>query len=98
MHKKKNVILLVVLAVFVVGIGWFISRERRSFTRHQFRGQAQVWYCPMHPWIKSDKPGVCPICGMALVPWHSHNQEATTGLQQEYQVMYRLKYLNKDNN
>ncbi|MEI8294733.1 MAG: efflux RND transporter periplasmic adaptor subunit [bacterium] len=23
---------------------------------------------PMHPWIKSDKPGFCTICGMALVP------------------------------
>lgn len=22
----------------------------------------------MHPWIKSDKPGKCPICGMDLVP------------------------------
>ena len=24
--------------------------------------------CPMHPWVKSDKPGNCTICGMALVP------------------------------
>jgi len=23
---------------------------------------------PMHPWIKSDKPGKCTICGMDLVP------------------------------
>jgi hypothetical protein len=23
--------------------------------------------CPMHPEVKSDKPGACPICGMALV-------------------------------
>jgi Cu(I)/Ag(I) efflux system membrane fusion protein len=22
----------------------------------------------MHPWIKSDKPGNCTICGMKLVP------------------------------
>lgn len=35
------------------------------------RGQAQaktIYTCPMHPQILSDKPGVCPICGMALVP------------------------------
>jgi Cu(I)/Ag(I) efflux system membrane fusion protein len=24
--------------------------------------------CPMHPFIVSDKPGTCPICGMSLVP------------------------------
>ena len=29
---------------------------------------ATVYQCPMHPWIKSDKPGdKCTICGMALV-------------------------------
>mgnify|MGYP001415343075 CR=1 FL=1 len=29
---------------------------------------AQVYQCPMHPWIKSDKSGdKCTICGMALV-------------------------------
>jgi Cu(I)/Ag(I) efflux system membrane fusion protein len=77
MYKNKNVILLLVIAVFVIGIGWFSSRERRSFTR-QVQGKTQVWYCPMHPWIKSDKPGVCPICGMALVPGHEHHQEVTT--------------------
>jgi hypothetical protein len=22
----------------------------------------------MHPWVKSDKPGRCTICGMALTP------------------------------
>ncbi|MBK9358823.1 MAG: heavy metal translocating P-type ATPase [Bacteroidales bacterium] len=27
-----------------------------------------VFTCPMHPEIKRDKPGSCPICGMDLVP------------------------------
>lgn len=26
-----------------------------------------VYYCPMHPTVTSDKPGHCPICGMSLV-------------------------------
>lgn len=29
---------------------------------------AGMWYCPMHPSYRSDKPGDCPICNMALVP------------------------------
>jgi heavy metal translocating P-type ATPase len=27
-----------------------------------------VWTCPMHPQIRRDEPGSCPICGMALEP------------------------------
>jgi len=27
-----------------------------------------VWTCPMHPAIRQDRPGACPICGMALEP------------------------------
>ena len=29
--------------------------------------QAQVYTCPMHIEVTSDKPGTCPKCGMALV-------------------------------
>lgn len=28
----------------------------------------QLWTCGMHPQVIRDKPGVCPICGMALTP------------------------------
>ncbi len=27
-----------------------------------------IWTCPMHPEIRRDGPGACPICGMALEP------------------------------
>ena len=27
-----------------------------------------IWTCPMHPQIRRDGPGSCPICGMALEP------------------------------
>ena len=31
--------------------------------------QAIAYYtCPMHPTVKADKPGACPICGMTLQP------------------------------
>ena len=30
--------------------------------------EGQIWTCPMHPSIRSPKPGSCPICGMDLVP------------------------------
>ncbi len=30
--------------------------------------EGTVWTCPMHPEIRRDGPGQCPICGMALEP------------------------------
>jgi P-type Cu+ transporter len=32
------------------------------------RSAAAEWTCPMHPEIVRDRPGACPICGMALEP------------------------------
>jgi Cu+-exporting ATPase len=30
--------------------------------------EGTIWTCPMHPQIRQDHPGACPICGMALEP------------------------------
>ncbi|WP_340587215.1 heavy metal translocating P-type ATPase [Erythrobacter alti] len=30
--------------------------------------EGTMWTCPMHPEIRQDHPGACPICGMALEP------------------------------
>ncbi len=29
---------------------------------------ASGWTCPMHPQVRRDRPGSCPLCGMALEP------------------------------
>jgi Cu(I)/Ag(I) efflux system membrane fusion protein len=34
---------------------------------HAASSPTRVYQCPMHPWIKSDHPGKCTICGMELV-------------------------------
>lgn len=52
-------------------------KEAHSCSNHQYsqtstpagRTSENVLYtCPMHPQIRQDKPGTCPICGMALEP------------------------------
>jgi Cu(I)/Ag(I) efflux system membrane fusion protein/cobalt-zinc-cadmium efflux system membrane fusion protein len=30
--------------------------------------EKKLWTCGMHPWIITEEPGQCPICGMDLVP------------------------------
>ncbi|MBN1448879.1 MAG: efflux RND transporter periplasmic adaptor subunit, partial [Bacteroidetes bacterium] len=33
--------------------------------------EATVWTCSMHPQIRQDEPGLCPICAMDLIPLES---------------------------
>jgi len=37
------------------------------------------WTCSMHPQIRLPKPGLCPICHMALVPLVSHGEQEAAG-------------------
>ena len=45
-----------------------------------------IWTCPMHPEIRRNEPGSCPICGMALEP---ELPTAETGPSPELQDMTR---------
>ncbi|UHD43873.1 heavy metal translocating P-type ATPase [Aureimonas altamirensis] len=45
-----------------------------------------IWTCPMHPEIRRDGPGACPICGMALEPLIA---TAETGPSPELRDMMR---------
>jgi len=38
----------------------------------------KLWTCSMHPQIKLEKPGNCPICGMDLIPVQMSNGEGET--------------------
>ena len=46
---------------------WFYAGGRAPANGHAVAVAAQ-YTCPMHPQILQDKPGNCPICGMALEP------------------------------
>jgi hypothetical protein len=46
------------------------AAEAVPYTAHEGHGQesATVYACPMHPEERSESPGTCPQCGMALEP------------------------------
>ena len=62
--KRRNVKLLL-LGVLMFGIALAINSQAPtgvSFAQEQ----AVEYSCPMHPEVKSKKPGSCPKCGMTL--------------------------------
>lgn len=42
----------------------------------------QIWTCAMHPFIRIDKPGKCPICGMTLIPLKEENAQTGSAVLQ----------------
>lgn len=61
--------------LFVIGgifLGWlFFHSSQKTGERKPGMEQvnnATIWTCAMHPQIRMDHPGKCPICGMDLIP------------------------------
>ena len=66
---KKVAVAFLVVAAFAGGFGygrWYGKPVRAAGAG----GERKIlhWVDPMHPWYKSDKPGLAPDCGMKLVP------------------------------
>src|SRR5690348_12646701 len=67
--KFRYLFLFILVGLICGVIGW--SFGRGNSTQHATSGiqkAGTVYQCAMHPWIKSDKPGHCTICGMKLTP------------------------------
>jgi Cu(I)/Ag(I) efflux system membrane fusion protein len=73
---KKTI--LIAAATLVVGLlaGWLIfggsgsvkTHDRASQTEEKDHASNQIWTCSMHPQVRQNEPGDCPICGMDLIP------------------------------
>jgi Heavy metal binding domain len=69
------------IAALAVAVGasveWFEPRPLSAQSNTPSGGDKILYYtCPMHPSVKTDWPGRCPSCGMALVPVYA-GDEAT---------------------
>jgi len=70
--NTKTFSLLVIVAAIAGACGWFIAKhppaQKPGATTSSTARKIKFYQSPMHPWIKSEKPGKCTICGMTLVP------------------------------
>jgi hypothetical protein len=86
MKRARFVIAIVVISVLGLGtrartLG---SQEKQKAVsaRHE-KHDKQMYTCPMHPDVKSDKPGKCPKCGMSLVLVEEKSKPASQSSDQE---------------
>ncbi|MBD8487500.1 efflux RND transporter periplasmic adaptor subunit [Echinicola sp. CAU 1574] len=80
MNNRKQII-IAISGAFLMGaiIGWAITEKKsdpREELEHEHVAESSVFTCSMHPQIRQDEPGKCPICGMDLVPVSSANKNA----------------------
>lgn len=79
--KQKQLLTGAGLLLAGILIGWLLfggSDQEDPNAGHDHGATAeagQIWTCSMHPSVRSDEPGSCPICGMALIPASSESRE-----------------------
>jgi Cu(I)/Ag(I) efflux system membrane fusion protein len=65
-------------------LGWlfFHAPEKHEETHNHSAEEAksEVWTCSMHPQIRMDKPGKCPICAMDLIPLSSMSSSGSDAM------------------
>ena len=75
-NKWVNRILLI---AFGLTIGWIIKPTGSGAEGPNMQiieaSDHNIWTCSMHPHIKKDQPGNCPICGMELIPLDSESED-----------------------
>ena len=60
--------LTILITAIIVGVGTWLILPGNTSTASSGEKQPLYYQSAMHPWIKSDKPGRCTICGMELTP------------------------------
>jgi Cu(I)/Ag(I) efflux system membrane fusion protein len=81
MKNLKNVIVLFLAVVIGVGIGYFIFGKNKNEVLHQpekhnhatemsepSAAEETIYTCSMHPQVRQNEMGICPICEMDLIP------------------------------
>lgn len=88
--RINNTSIYVAIGSLLVGViaGWLLfgssvgtqpvgSEGRETMSEEE----STIWTCSMHPQVRRDEPGLCPICEMELIPLSSMTSDDPTKLQ-----------------
>jgi membrane fusion protein, copper/silver efflux system len=69
---KRNITIIIIALTIGLFAGWLLfypsqKKEEKGFLTTEL-ARGTIWTCAMHPQIRMEQPGKCPICGMELIP------------------------------
>jgi Cu(I)/Ag(I) efflux system membrane fusion protein len=73
--QNKYVIAIICLAIGISAGMWFAPDQQTEKTHQHETKDGTIYTCSMHPQIRQNEPGNCPICGMELIPVEETNNE-----------------------
>lgn len=67
---SNKIVQFALVALGSLFLGWLLFHNPKpAKDLHQHAEvKKEIWTCSMDPQVKLDKPGLCPICGMDLIP------------------------------
>ena len=75
MNNLKILLIIIITALISLGAGYLIFGGKteappEANENHVAAAEAaaEIWTCSMHPQIRQNEPGNCPVCGMELIP------------------------------
>ncbi len=110
MNTQKYIAIISTVVVVLLGISSCQKgpsagqKESATSQNDEKQTSAVVYTCPMHPSVVSDRPGACPVCGMALVKKadegkhdHTTNQSlATVAISPSRQVLANISTIHAE--
>lgn len=75
----KYSLILLIFSAIGIGVYFLVLKRHERMGSHE---QEAVYTCSMHPQIRKNKPGNCPICGMKLIKMETHSQAVDTSLSE----------------
>jgi Cu(I)/Ag(I) efflux system membrane fusion protein len=81
--KTDRRTIIIVISTLIIGLllGWLIfggvgnNNTSENLAEHSHVDEETIWTCSMHPQIRQNEPGACPICGMDLIPLEDEQNE-----------------------
>ena len=81
--KTDRKTIIIVLSTLTIGLllGWLIFGGTKNNLKSENEADSlevakeTIWTCSMHPQIRQNEPGACPICGMDLIPLEEDDNE-----------------------